>query len=73
MITDTTFFTNEPGYALLDRFKKTLEHVQYYETEIGIRKFLEFLTADCTNKEQDIANGGNGKKMELRAENSTSN
>ncbi len=24
MITDTTFFTNEPGYALLDRFKKTL-------------------------------------------------
>jgi hypothetical protein len=22
MITDTTFFTNEPGYALLDRFKK---------------------------------------------------
>jgi len=28
MITDTTFFTNEPGYALLDRFKKTLKHVQ---------------------------------------------
>jgi superfamily II DNA/RNA helicase len=144
MITDTTFFTNEPGYSLLDRFKKTLEHVQHfdvlvgyfrtsgfyqlyesfesidkirilvglnidqktyeiieetrsrgefdfeshsrtkrmfseqtasemdesedsYETEIGIRKFLEFLTADCINKEQDIANGGNGKKMELRA------
>jgi len=139
MITDTTFFTNEPGYALLDRFKKTLEHVQYfdvlvgyfrtsgfyqlyesfesidkirilvglnvdqktyeiieetrsggefdfeshsrtkrmfseqtasemdesedsYETEIGIRKFLEFLTADCADKEQDMANGGNGKK-----------
>jgi hypothetical protein len=138
MITDTTFFTNELGYALLDRFKKTLEHVQYfdvvvgyfrtsgfyrlcesfetiekirilvglnvdqktyeiieetrsggefdfeshsrtkhmfseqtasemdesedsYETEIGIRKFLEFLTADCSNKEQDMANGGNGK------------
>jgi len=136
MITDTTFFTNEPGYALLDRFKKTLEHVQYfdvlvgyfrtsgfyqlyesfetidkirilvglnvdqktyeiieetrsggefdfeshsrtkrmfseqtasemdesedsYETEIGIRKFLEFLIADCANKEQDMANGGN--------------
>ena len=27
MITDTTFFTNEPGYALLDRFKKTLKHI----------------------------------------------
>ena len=144
MITDTTFFTNEPGYALLDRFKKTLTHVQYfdvlvgyfrtsgfhqlcesfesidkirilvglnidqkayeiiesirssgefdfeshsrtkhifseqtasemdesedsYETEIGIRKFIEFLTADCLNREQDVANGGNGKKMELRA------
>jgi len=25
MITDTTFFTNEPGYALFDRFKKTLK------------------------------------------------
>ena len=144
MITDTTFFTNEPGYALLDRFKKTLKHVQYfdvlvgyfrtsgfhqlcesfesidkirilvglnidrkayeiiesvrsrgefdfeshsrtkrmfseqtasemelsedsYDIEIGIRKFIEFLTADCLNREQDIANGGNGKKMELRA------
>ena len=28
MITDTTFFTNEPGYALLNRFIKTLKHVQ---------------------------------------------
>jgi len=27
MITDTTFFTNEPGYALLDRVKKTLKHI----------------------------------------------
>ena len=143
MITDTTFFTNEPGYALLDRFKKTLEHVRYfdvlvgyfrtsgfyqlyesfesidkirilvglnvdqkayeiiesvrsrgefdfeshgrtkrmfseqtasdmgesgdsYETEIGIRKFIEFLITDCLNNEQDIASGGNGKKLELR-------
>jgi len=23
MITDTTFFTNEPGYALIDRIRKT--------------------------------------------------
>ena len=31
MITDTTFFTNEPGYALLDRFK-TLKHVNNFRT-----------------------------------------
>ncbi|MEA3222603.1 MAG: hypothetical protein U9P49_05505 [Thermodesulfobacteriota bacterium] len=144
MNTDTTFFTNEPGYALVDRFKKTLKYVQYFDvlvgyfrtsgfyrlyesfesidkirilvglnvdqkaceiietarsqryldfeshsktkrmfieqtasemedsedsygTEIGIRKFLEFLTTDCLNKEQDIADGGNGKKLEFRA------
>lgn len=144
MITDTTFFTNEPGYALIDRFRKTLKHVQYfdvlvgyfrtsgfyqlyesfesidkirilvglnvdqkayeiiesvrsrgefdfeshgrtkrmfneqtasdmgesedsYETEIGIRKFIEFLITDCLNNEQGIASGGNGKKLELRA------
>ena len=35
MITDTTFFTNEPGYALLDRFKKTLEHVKYFDVLVG--------------------------------------
>jgi hypothetical protein len=27
MITDTTFFSNEPGYTLLERFKKTLKRV----------------------------------------------
>jgi len=37
-----------------------------YETEIGITKFLEFLTTDCPNKDQDIAKGGNGKKLEFR-------
>ena len=35
MITDTTFFTNEPGYTLLDRFKKTLEHVKYFDVLVG--------------------------------------
>ena len=35
MITDTTFFTNEPGYALLDRFKKTLTHVRYFDVLVG--------------------------------------
>ena len=31
MITDTSFFTNEPDYILLDRFKKTPKHVQYFD------------------------------------------
>lgn len=143
MGTDTRFFTNEPGAALLDRFKKTLLTTQYFDVlvgyfrtsgfhrlydalegiekirilvglavdrgtveileeaqsnskldfesyantkrlfsrqtvlemddsedshdvELGIRKFIEFLTSDCKNKEEDIARGGNGKKLELR-------
>ncbi len=37
-----------------------------YAVEIGIKKFLEFLTTDCPNKDEDIAHGGNGKKLELR-------
>ncbi len=35
MITDTTLFTNESGYALLDRFKKTLKHFQYFDVLKG--------------------------------------
>jgi len=37
-----------------------------YDVEIGIKKFLEFLTADCANKKEDIVRGGNGKKLEFR-------
>lgn len=37
-----------------------------YDVEVGIRKFLEFLAADCQNKDEDIARGGNGKKLEFR-------
>ena len=36
MITDTTFFTNEPGYAVLDRFKKTLKHVKCFDILVGL-------------------------------------
>lgn len=35
--------------------------------EIGIRKFIEFLKADCNNPEMDKAYNGNGKKLEIRA------
>lgn len=142
--TDTTFFTNEPGSTLLDRFKQTLNYVQYfdvlvgyfrtsgfhqlyesfetidkirilvglnvdqktyeiieeahiqgqfdfeshantkkafidqaslemehsedtYDIEVGVKKFIEFLTTDCINKDADIAEHGNGKKLEFRA------
>lgn len=144
MSNDLTFFTNELGATLLDRFKAVLKHVQLfdvlvgyfrtsgfyrlydalesiekirilvglkvdrpafeiidfvtrqnkidftshsktkklfteqtiseiensedsYNIERGIRKFIEFLTTDCANKEEDIARGGNGKKLEFRA------
>ena len=142
--TDTTFFTNEPGSELADRFKSTLKAVQYFDvlvgyfrtsgfyqlsdslesvekirilvglnvdqktfelidtvntqtnidfnshkdtrnaameaavteidassdnflTEYGIKKFIEFLSTDCSNPDEDKSNGGNGKKLEFRA------
>lgn len=35
MHNDLTFFTNEPGATLLDRFKRTLKHVQYFDVLVG--------------------------------------
>lgn len=35
--------------------------------EIGIRKFIEFLNADCQDPAMDKAYNGNGKKLEIRA------
>lgn len=35
MTTDLTFFTNEPGATLLDRFKRTLADVQYFDVLVG--------------------------------------
>lgn len=35
--------------------------------EIGIRKFIEFLKADCQDPNMDRAYNGNGKKLEIRA------
>ena len=37
-----------------------------YNTEISGLKFKEFLLKDCNNKDEDIKNGGNGKKLEFR-------
>lgn len=143
--TDLTFFTNEKGNSLLDRFRSTLKDTQLFDVlvgyfrssgfyhlyeslepiekirilvglsidkdsydimlyheelgmidfeshqrtkkqfkenlkeeiessseidshlEIGIKKFIEFLKADVPNIEEDKKNGGNGKKLEIRA------
>jgi len=141
---DLTFFTNEPGSTLLDRFIHTLRDTEYfdvlvayfrtsgfyrlyealedvekirvlvglsvdarmidmmeaairqreldfesskntkdafsnalvnemegssddYEVEMGVQKFIEFLTTDCRHREKDMERGGNGKKLEIRA------
>lgn len=143
--TDLTFFTNEKGSTLLDRFKTSLKDTQLFDVlvgyfrssgfyqlyesienvdktrilvglnvdqeayklinqyqnqtisdfqshanakkkfrndlvkeiedsseddrrlEIGVKKFIQFLQADCPNKERDIKKNGNGKKLEIRA------
>ena len=33
--TDLTFFTNEKGHSLLDRFKRTLKDTQYFDVLVG--------------------------------------
>lgn len=33
---DLTFFTNEPGATVLDRFRKTLKDVQFFDVLVGI-------------------------------------
>jgi hypothetical protein len=33
--TDLTFFTNEEGQTLLDRFKVTLKSVQFFDVLVG--------------------------------------
>ncbi|HHG89816.1 MAG TPA: helicase, partial [Devosia sp.] len=35
--------------------------------EIGLKKFIEFLQHDCPDTEEDREQGGNGKKLEIRA------
>ena len=35
--------------------------------ETGLRKFIEFLKSECPVAEDDRKNGGNGRKMEIRA------
>ncbi|MBC8199393.1 MAG: hypothetical protein H8E80_05020 [Desulfobacteraceae bacterium] len=46
MITDTTFFTNESGYALLDRFKRTLKHIRSRFPESALLKVNKSLVRE---------------------------
>ena len=38
-----------------------------FEVEEGVKSFLSMLTTDCKNKKQDIEDGGNGKRLEIKA------
>jgi len=40
MNTDLTFFTNEPGSTLLDRFRKTLKGVKHFDILVGFIGFI---------------------------------
>ena len=35
--------------------------------EIGLQKFIEFLQTECINKDEDIKQKGNGKRLEIKA------
>ncbi|HAS59743.1 MAG TPA: helicase, partial [Algoriphagus sp.] len=52
-----------------ENLKSEIETTQENDNklEIGIRKFIEFLQADCLDPEMDKAYNGNGKKLEIRA------
>jgi len=50
---------------LIQEIENSEESDQLFE--IGIRKFIEFLTSDCPDPEADKKRGGNGKKLEIRA------
>lgn len=49
--TDTRFFTNTDNNSLLDRFKKTLKHAQYFDVLVGY-----FRTSGFYRLYQDIEN-----------------
>ncbi len=54
MQTDLTFFTNEPGATLLDRFRKTLKDVHSVRERYSQTKY----TVNATNNNLRNAAGG---------------
>lgn len=55
MSNDLTFFTNEAGASLLDRFESTLAHVQYFDVLVGYFRTSGFyLLADVLEGVEEI-------------------
>jgi hypothetical protein len=52
-----------------DNLIEEIEHSEESDDklELGLRKFIEFLQADCPDPDNDRGCGGNGKKLEIRA------
>ncbi|MCK5229573.1 MAG: DEAD/DEAH box helicase family protein, partial [Desulfobulbaceae bacterium] len=50
---------------LIEEIEDSTEADQHLE--IGLRKFIEFLQADCVDPDLDKNQGGNGKKLEIKA------
>ena len=56
MTTDLTFFTNEPGAALLDRFKATLQDVQFFDVLVGYFRTSGFhLLSDALGEIEELS------------------
>ncbi len=51
--------------SLIDEIENSKEPDD--KLELGLKKFIEFLQADCPNLIVDQEQGGNGKKLEIRA------
>lgn len=56
-----------------EQFQQTLvEEIEQSEEaddklELGVKKFIEFLKTECTDSADDRKQGGNGRKLEIRA------
>lgn len=67
------FLDFESHKNVKDLFQQTLiEEIEYSneaddKLELGLKKFIEFLKTQCADSEEDRKQGGNGKKMEIRA------
>jgi len=51
--------------TLINEVENSPETDQHLET--GLKKFIEFLKAECIEADSDKKNGGNGRKLEIRA------
>jgi HKD family nuclease len=66
MKTDLTFFTNEPGSTLLDRFRKTLKDVKQFDILVGFFRTSGFFNLYQSFETIDIRWSGFGEKIFCR-------